>query len=78
MIDFDNKITEFYPYRRAFVNASINIELNRVQKEQTKTWIRDNGYMPDNHITWKDETGMWYTLSDSVLYVGSSVSIRNW
>lgn len=71
---YDDKITEFYPYRSAKCIHSMFIELSPSQKEDLREYL---GSKMDNHITWK--TGdLCYTYSDENLYIGTSIKIMRW
>lgn len=73
-----NSIKQFYPYRTAFANYSIAIRLTSSQKEDLIEWLESENYNFDNHISWEDTLGMCYTYSDSVLYIGKNLKIKNW
>lgn len=73
-----SSIKQFYPYRTAFANHSIAIRLSSAQKKELIEWIESENYNFDNHISWEDTSGMCYTYSDSVLYIGKNLKIKNW
>lgn len=75
---YTSPIKQFYPYRTAFANHSIAIRLSSAQKEELIEWIESENYNFDNHISWEDTSGMCYTYSDSVLYIGKTLKIKNW
>lgn len=76
MINFiieGTSIVEFYTYRRARVHYSFSIDLSRDDLDDINSYIRRNGYNPDNHICWKDRNGVCCWKMDHKLYVGTSI-----
>lgn len=71
-------IVEFYPYRSARVHYSFCIDLSRDYLDEVNSYIRNNGYTPDNHICWKDRNGVCCWKMDRMLYVGTSIIKGNY
>lgn len=71
---FGKEIIEFYPYRTARCMHSMFITLSSSQKQDLREYL---GSKMDNHITWKSDD-LYYTYSDGVLYIGTSVKIGHW
>lgn len=54
------------------------IRLTSPQKEDLIEWIESENHTFDNHISWEDTSGMCYTYSDDVLYIGKDIKVKNW
>lgn len=69
----ESPIVEFYTYRSARVKYSFSIDLSRKDLDKINSYIRHNGYNPDNHICWKNKNGICCWKMDHKLYVGTSI-----
>lgn len=73
----NNKIIEFYTNFKVFVNTSITLELDENQKEIIKDYINSNGYRFDNHITWKNDSGICFTYDNGNIFIGNNMIVKN-
>lgn len=71
---FYGEVKEFYPYRTARCNHSMFVELSKDQLQDLREYL---GQKMDNHITWKSGK-LYFTYSDNMLMIGTSVTIKNW
>lgn len=73
------KIEQFYTYRRAMLNEYFfSVEVNSEMFVAIKKALNKQGYDIGNHICWKTTDGIYYMLSDGLLYIGHNINIGNW
>lgn len=77
-MDIFGTIINFYTYRSALVSHSFYINLDKYQREELKEWIKSENYQFDNHICWETNEGLCYRYSDGTLYIGTSITKKNW
>lgn len=78
MICFKGQIQRFWPYRSAFAETQVQLDLEDFDIKILKRFVEENGYRMDNHISFELESGLYCTYSDHKLYISSTIIEGKW